>query len=40
MIEASNGNPYVSRKLTISCLSRLDKLALDGFGQNGHYYKK
>jgi hypothetical protein len=33
-LEASNGNPYVSRKLTISCLSRLDKLALDGFGQN------
>ena len=33
-LEASKGNPYVSRKLTISCLSRLDKLALDGFGQN------
>ena len=31
--EAKSGTPYRTRKLTISCLSRLDKLALDNLGQ-------
>ena len=31
--ETQSGTPYRSRKLTISCLSRLDKLSFDTFGQ-------
>ena len=31
--EAKSGTPYRTRKLTISCLSRLDKFALDNLGQ-------